>query len=64
MKRREFIRSGLLSLASGTLGVSAFGRTGTKALSAKADFYVAPNGEDSNPGTAMRTVCDARAGAR
>lgn len=52
MRRREFIRSGLLSAASGALGVSAFGQTATKALSGTADFCVAPNGKDSNPGTA------------
>jgi hypothetical protein len=51
MKRRAFIKSGLISLGVGSLGVSSLGQSDSKPTSAKADFYVATNGADSNPGT-------------
>src|ERR1035441_2725508 len=50
IKRRQFIKSGLLSLVSGNLRSSAFGRTRSQSASANT-FCVAPDGKDSNLGT-------------
>ena len=63
MKRREFMKSGLLRLGAGTLGLAGFGQTESNALSSKGDFYVAIGGRDSNPGMASAPF-PTRGGAR
>jgi hypothetical protein len=67
MKRREFIKSSLFSLAAGSLSVSAIGKTNISDSSAAVGFYVSPDGKDSNPGrenTPFATLTRARDAVR
>ncbi len=67
MKRREFIKSGFLSLAASRLRLPALGHARVPSSISSGDFHVAPNGNDNNSGTSdapFATIARARDGVR